>query len=119
MNKGILAAVIIAALTISGVLLFDFNRKQNEATAKYLKSEISDKDYYSLVVSYDYVKGSMQGEDLKGNLKTSLSDGIISRSEYKKITGDNAALSIYEKPEYEKLYKDAKQQLVTLVNAKS
>ncbi|MDH2020770.1 hypothetical protein N5J44_16460 [Acinetobacter ursingii] len=119
MNKGILATIIFAVVMIGSVFLYYVNQKQNEATAEYLKSEISDKDYYSLVVSYNYVNGSMKGEEFKESLKSSLSDGIISRSEYKKLTGDKADISIYEKPEYKKLYKDSKQQLVKLVNGKS
>lgn len=107
------AISIIGILICAVVLAFTWNWNK-ESSAEFAKSEIDDEDYYSLVVKYEYIQGSKQGDDFQANLRSLLSDGMISRGEFEKLTGDKASLSIYVEPEKANLYKDTKAKLIAL-----
>lgn len=104
---------ILGVLICTVVLAFTWNWNK-ESSAKFAKSEIADEDYYSLVVKYEYIQGSKQGDDFQAKLRPLLNDGMISRGEFEKLTGDKANLSVYVQPEKANLYKDAKAKLIAL-----
>ncbi len=107
------AILIIGVLICAVVMAFTWNWKK-ESSAEFAKSEIDDEDYYSLVVKYEYIQGSKQGDDFQAKLRPLLNDGMISRGEFEKLTGDKANLSVYVQPEKANLYKDAKAKLIAL-----
>ncbi len=112
-KANILISIIVVVIIIICFFTYKWDRK---TTDDFLKTEINNKDYYSLIIKYDYVKGSKQGIDYKNDLKTALKDGIITRGEYQKIVKEKANLSIYEKPENESLYKNSKNKLINAIN---
>mgnify|MGYP006897786039 CR=1 FL=1 len=107
------AISIIGILICAVVLAFTWNWNK-ESSAEFAKSEIDDEDYYSLVVKYEYIQGSKQGDDFQAKLRLLLDDGMISRGEFEKLTGDKTNLSVYVEPEKANLYKDAKAKLIVL-----
>jgi hypothetical protein len=112
-KKANLFILTIVIVFVGWIFAYKWDRKTRE---DFLKTEINDKDYYSLIIKYDYTKGSKQGIDYKNDLKTALKDGIITRGEYQKIVKDEASLSIYEKPENISLYKNSKNKLINTIN---
>lgn len=108
--------IFVLLIVIVGSTLFFVTKWHKESQSSFLKTEINDKDYFSLLVKYNYVKGSKQGNDFKSKLKHSLSDKILTRAEYQKITGDEASISVYESDENKELYKTSKNQLISLIN---
>lgn len=101
----LIALALFIALIIS---IIQFNK----ANEKYLSSEINSQDYFNLLLKYNYLKGSVEGNNLKKSLQTALSDNLISNREYKSVTGKDAKIVVFEKPEEKQFYKDAKQKLV-------
>ncbi|WP_336151782.1 hypothetical protein [Acinetobacter ursingii] len=89
----------------------------NQSYGKLLNTEINKADYYQLITKLNYVNGSQQELDFKDKIKSSLdNDGIISKAEYKKITGYDARIIFNEKPENIKLYADSKSKLIKMIN---
>ena len=104
---------ILLFTLIALIWLIIYFNKPNE---KYLSSEINIQDYFNVLLKYNYLKGSAEGNDLKKSLEASLFDNRISNREYKSLTGEDAKIVIYEKPEEKAFYKDAKQKLVHALN---
>ena len=110
-SRNTILFIVFMVIVASWVFVYKWNKKSNE---EFLKTEINNKDFFSLVVKYDYLKGSKQGIDFQNQLKELLIDGVITRGEYQKLTGDKASISIYEKDEEKNLYKDSKNKLIEI-----
>ena len=78
-KANILISIIVVVIIIICFFTYKWDRK---TTDDFLKTEINNKDYYSLIIKYDYVKGSKQGIDYKNDLKTALKDGIYFANKY-------------------------------------
>ena len=59
-------------------------------------TEISPPEYTILKDQYNYVKNSVAGDDLKKMLKEAMRDGKVSKTEFLKITGNDAKEVILE-----------------------
>ncbi|MCP0917987.1 hypothetical protein MUB04_15725 [Acinetobacter indicus] len=106
-EKVVIPGILIGIVALVAVL-WTWDQKSSE---KFAKSEIDEESYHSLLLKYNYIKGSKQGEDFQERLRNMLSDGMISKAEFKKLTGKEAKLSVYLDPEKAHLYKDAKAKL--------
>lgn len=108
----------LAVVLVCSIVLIVLKYHQHSKNL-YMAGEVNGQDYYSLLLKYDYAKGSKQGDDLKASLKKALGDGIITNSEYKQITKENPSYTtvLDKKNEYKKLYGSAKPQLIEIIKA--
>lgn len=117
MSKQVKIMGLIAMAAFIGLLFMAYEfSKPNE---NYLHSEINNQNYFDLNLKYNYHKGSVEGDNLKKSLEKALSDNLISQTEYKSITGHEAEIVVFEKPEEKEFYKDAKQKLVNAIKNSS
>lgn len=99
-------------IVICILIVLYINHKDRESLNK---TEIIEADYYSLFVKYEYVYGSRKGSEFREQIKVALNDGVITHSEYEKLTGQKARLYVYTEPEMKEKINKSKDKLVLAV----
>lgn len=108
----VLVKVVLTLVLVflSFYLLFQFLERGKNS---YLKAEVSNRDYYTLLLKYENHLGSKHGAEFSADLKAALQDGIVTNAEYKKVTREDPFVGINTR-EYEKLYETAKPKLLEI-----
>lgn len=107
-GKVIFILIGLIGLFFMGAFVHNSNKKEDEA-------EIIQHEYYSLLLKYDYLKGSDAGKDFNKKIADYFKDGVITNKEYKRLTGDNPKQFNFAKPEAKKLEENAKDKLIAQI----
>lgn len=98
-------------------VIFIVLKFHDESRKSYMSGEVTNKDYYSLLLKYEYNQGSKHGDDFKTALKAALKDGVVTNAEYQQVTHEHPGLVRLDSPEYIKLYESAKPKLLEIMKA--